>query len=103
MVAIVVTKCAKMPGSCMGTYRKVYVLDVPYWKAWEHELGKWEPHACNAKDVLRVINDSGPQNVGKTDRCAYRKAIKAAEELARRVNAAGDVAEAEQLISYGSA
>jgi hypothetical protein len=100
MTAIVYTASASMPSSCKGHYRIVRVIDVPYWLA--NQKG-WRPHAVTSKDVLRIIRDLGPQSVGKTDRCAYAKAIKRAEALAYEYNNSRSMAEAEQLISTGSA
>jgi hypothetical protein len=102
MVAIVVTKSAAMPSSCMGNYRKVAVVDVPYWLAWQKDFQPREiSERC--KEVLRVIRNYGPQSVGKTERCAYQRTIKAAQELANEYNNSRDMATAEQLISTGSA
>ena len=102
MVAIVVTKSASMPSSCRGNYRKVAVVDVPYWLAWDKN---WQPREISerCKDILRVIRNYGPQSVGKTERCAYQQAIKAATALAAEYNNSRDVATAELLISTGSA
>jgi hypothetical protein len=102
MVAIVVTKSAAMPSSCKGHYRKVAVVDVPYWLAWQKDFQPREiSERC--KEVLRVIRNYGPQSVGKTERCAYQRTIKAATELAHEYNNSRDMATAEQLISTGSA
>ena len=100
MVAIVYTSSASMPSSCNGHYRKVYVIDVPYWLAWQKD---YKPRAVNAKEVLRLIRDFGPQSVGKTERCAYQQAIKHATELAYQYNNRRDAAEGDLLISTGSA
>ncbi len=101
MVAIVYTASASMPSSCKGNYRKVYILDVPYWLAAQHQLGKWAPRACNSKEVHRIIRDYGPRSVGKTERCAYQQTLKEARETVMNINSAGDVATAEQIIGAG--
>ncbi len=101
MVAIVYTASAHMPSRCKGHYRRVMVLDVSYWLAAQHQLGKWAPRACNSKEVHRIIRDYGSQSVGKTERCAYQVALKQARETAILINSAGDVASAEQIIGAG--
>jgi hypothetical protein len=101
MVAIVDSKSASMPSSCKGTYRWVRVLDVPYWLAWQHDMGQWAPVSVRDKNVLRVIREFGPCSVGKTERCAFQKALTAAREVAQQYNAAGDAATAEQIIGAG--
>lgn len=102
MPAIVVTRSASMPSSCKGHYRKVVVLEVPYWKAWQEG---WEPRQATErdKDVYRVLWNLGPQSVGKTDRCAYRRAIAAAEKYAEAFNNGDEreMADAEALIGAG--
>jgi hypothetical protein len=99
MTAIVVCRSAAMPSSCMGKYRKVYVVDVDYWKAW----GDWEPPQVRsgARHVRRIVWDSGPQGVGKTERSAFARALKRGQELAQEWNNAGDMATAELLIGAG--
>ena len=120
MVAIVVTKAAAMPQSCKGRYRRVAVVDVPYWKAWEAfefygpphwltlpswQVPGWQPREISerCRDVYRVLWDLGPQSCGKTERYGYARAVARAREFAEQWNSAGDVGEAEQLISSGSA
>jgi hypothetical protein len=41
-----------------------------------------------------VLRDYGPQSIGKTERCAYQKAIKAAEQFAEEYNNSRTVADA---------
>lgn len=93
---------------------------VPYWKAWEAfefygpprwltlpswQVPGWQPREISerCRDVYRVLWDLGPQSCGKTERCGYARAAARAREFAEQWNSAGDVAEAEQLISSGSA
>jgi hypothetical protein len=54
-----------------------------------------------ARGVVRLI-DYGHQNVGRTERCAYRLTLAQAEARARELNNLPEVSP-EQLISYGSA
>jgi hypothetical protein len=62
-------------------------------------LPLWISTRC--KDVYRVLRDYGPQSVGKTERCAYQKAIKAAEQFAEEWNNSRSMADAEALIGAG--
>ena len=106
MVAIVYTAAAAMPQSCMGTYRKVYVIDVPPELAKKaikpkdqppkyeiisgsrspiHPKG-WRPHSVRDKTINKVLRDYGPCNVGLTERCEYRRTIAAAVEYCEQYN-----------------
>lgn len=100
MVAIVVTKSASMPASCKGNYRKVAVIDVPYWLTWNEN---YQPAMISerCKDVLRIIRDYGPQSVGKTERCGYQRALASARQLATDYNNSRDMADAQALIGAG--
>src|SRR5215472_5928441 len=93
---VVHTACASMPSSCRGRYRKVYVIQV---MSYDWNRG-WRPTAVTNKGV-RLIRDYGPQSVGKTERCAYQRALKHAEAYAQQLNNAGDVATAEDIIGAG--
>jgi hypothetical protein len=98
MVAIVVSASAKMPNSCWGKYDHVAVVDVPYWLAAKHALGKWRPAMISnrARGVNRILWDSGPVSCGKTERAADARAWKRAEEIALAYNSAGDLATADR-------
>jgi hypothetical protein len=102
MTAIVMTACAKMPNSCWGRYRRVVVVDVEYWRAW-HRKDHPKMISTHAKGVLRIVRDLGKHNEGKTAACAYERALVEAQKIADAYNNSRDVAEAEQLISTGSA
>lgn len=106
MVAIVYTSAAAMPQSCMGTYRRVYVIDVapehaavairpkdqpPKYEIIEGSRSPiqprgWRPTSVRDKTVLKVLRDYGPKNVGYTEACAYRRCIAAAVEWAENYN-----------------
>ena len=100
MVAIVVTRSASMPSSCMGRYEYSAVVDVPYWKAWNK---RWKPAMVSehCRDVYRVIWTSAPGNVGKTEKCAAFRNKARAEEIAQQWNNARDMASAEQIVGAG--
>ena len=81
MTYIVASSSAKMPRKCWGQYRRVAVLEI-------------EPGAKpamiseRAKGVRRVVETWERLSVGKTNRCAYRRALEEAKALADRLNAA---------------
>lgn len=77
---IVQTASANMPSSCWGQYRRVAVLEVP--------IGVTEVARIDTriKNVRRIVQLWDRLNVGKTERCAYARALKAAEELAAELN-----------------
>lgn len=80
---VVQTASANMPNSCWGQYIRVAVLEI-------------DPRTCpddgpkmisaRARGVVRVVETWEKCNVGRTDRCAANKAIKAAEEMAAELN-----------------
>ena len=98
MPAVVMTSSARV-GKFHG-YRNVRVVEICHWdlntKGWD-----WRPYGIQSKDVIRVYRDYGPRAEGKTERCAYRVALAAAEQLAREINSAGDLATVEQIIGAG--
>lgn len=89
-----------MPSKCRGRYLNVAVVDVEYWR-WPH-LG-WRPAMISgrARGVVRIVRHYGPQSVGITDKCAYRRTLASAEALAHEYNNVPDQATAEQLIGAG--
>lgn len=78
---IVQTAAANMPTSCWGTYRRVAVLEV------DRPLKEVSMISERAKGCVRVVETWERLNVGTTDRCAYAKALAAAEALAAELNA----------------
>jgi hypothetical protein len=78
---IVQTASAKMPGNCWGQYRHVAVLSV------DAHLDRVKMLSERSIGCHGVVWHSGPQNVGKTARCAYRKSLMYARKLANRLNA----------------
>ena len=100
MVAIVVTKSASMPASCRGIYRRVAVVDVDYWLAWDTSYQPREI-SLRCKGVNRIVFDLGPQSVGTTLRCAYQRALVRAHQIADDYNNVRDMADAEAIIGAG--
>lgn len=78
---IVMTSSAKMPSSCGGRYRNVAVVELE-----DGFVGIPTMISTHARGVKRVVRHYGPQSVGKTDRCAYARAFKAAQALADEMN-----------------
>lgn len=102
MPAIITTASASMPASCRGEYRHVRIVAVCHWILNHNPRGwDWQPPSVRSKEVIRVLRDYGPQSVGKTERCAYQRTLKAAQEWALAYNSAGDAATAEDLIGAG--
>lgn len=91
---VVTSASAAMPSSCKGQYRHVRVVKVCYYD-W---VRGQRPKSIRDKQVLQVISDTGPHNVGKTERCAYQRALKRANELAQRLNNAPEEKDAAQII-----
>ncbi len=80
---IVQTAAACMPGCCKGTYRRVAVLELE--PGFE---GTPKMISSRARGVRRVVATWERQNVGSTERCAYARALAAAEEMADDLNEA---------------
>jgi hypothetical protein len=76
---VVITAAACMPNSCWGTYRRVAVLEV---------VRGVTPKmiSARARGVVRVICTWERRNVGKTDRCAYSRAVAEAVEMVDELN-----------------
>ncbi|MGY0572818.1 hypothetical protein ACTGJ9_018485 [Bradyrhizobium sp. RDM12] len=76
---IVMTASGQMPARCKGRYRRVVVVEV-------EQVG-FAPRMISerAKGVRRIVRDFGPCSVGKTEACAYRRALDAANALAERL------------------
>ena len=95
MPYIVATAAAHMPSSCWGRYRRVAVLEIEaglpagYWPAMISD---------RARGVVRVVETWESRNVGKTNRCAYRRAMAEAREMAEALNAREE-AERETAVS----
>lgn len=77
---IVMTAAAPMPSSCKGGYRRVAVVET------DGENMPKQIHP-NHKSVVRIVTTWEKLNVGTTDRCAYQRALAAANVLAQRLNA----------------
>jgi hypothetical protein len=79
---IIMTASACMPQSCWGVYRRVAVVEV-------EKGAKPKMISDRAIGVVRVVSTWERLNVGKTDRCAYRVALRHAHEYCARLNNGG--------------
>jgi hypothetical protein len=77
---------ANMPNGCWGAHARVAVLEIePGTRA------DFKPTMISerARGVARVVETWERLNVGKTERCAFRRALAAAERLAADLNKVG--------------
>jgi|TARA_R110000824_G_scaffold16325_2_gene67831 hypothetical protein len=81
---VVVDKSAHMPNSCWGNYRRVGVVELTASAQREGSFPKMLSKRAHA--VHRVVDVWENCNVGTTDRCAYRRAVVEADDLARDLN-----------------
>lgn len=80
MVAVIRVSAATPSINCFGKYKKVAVMMM--------ESGSPAPRMISnrAKGCKKILWISGFVSVGKTDRCAYAKAIRYATALADAIN-----------------
>lgn len=76
---VVMTAAAKMPNSCWGIYRRVAVAEIVPGSA-------PKMISARARGVIRLVATWEKLNVGKTDRCAYGRALSEARALAEQLN-----------------
>lgn len=77
---VIVSKCAKMPSSCWGKYRRVALMRVTH--EWRNTM-----ISPRAKGVVEVVCTWEKLNYGKTNRCAYRRAMIEADALREKLEA----------------
>jgi len=79
MKYIVMTSAAKMPVGCWGRYRNVAVVayksDTP-------------PRTIRNTRTAQIVLHYGPQHVGRTERCAYQRALAKARAKVEEFSAA---------------
>jgi len=79
---VVQTASASMPRTCWGRYGRVAVLELePDWD------GPVAMISARARGVRRVICTWERLNIGSTDRCAFARALAAADEMVAEHNA----------------
>lgn len=97
---VVMTSSAQMPSSCRGRYRRVALVQL----CQEYTAKNLRPAMISdrARGVLQV-RDLGKHSVGRTDRCAYARALASAAAMAEQLNNSMPEAHGEMLMSFGSA
>ena len=84
---IVQTASECMPSTCrFGEYRRVAVLEVDPQVLEAHGYDEPRMISERARGVVRVVKTWDRLNVGTTERCAYRRALVEARELADELN-----------------
>jgi hypothetical protein len=85
--AIVMEASSTPSANCWGRYKRVAVviIDTDELRANGREL----PSSISKRSigVVRIVQTWENCNVGTSERCAYRRALAEAEELAKMVNA----------------
>lgn len=77
---IVQTATAHMPSKCKGRYGRVAVLEV------DANLDRVSMISVHATGCYQVVATWERLNIGYTERCAFRRAVSDAEELADKLN-----------------
>jgi hypothetical protein len=85
---IVKTAAAAMPNNCWGTYRRVAVLEV------QDGVADVAMISARARGVVRVHATWERLNVGHTSRCAYRRALAEAQQMAADLNLSAHASDA---------
>ena len=75
------TRRSRTPSSCWGRYGRVAVLEV------EHGVRSASMISARARGVRRVVRTWERCYIGLTPRCAFERAVTAAERLAAELNA----------------
>jgi len=74
---IVMDRTAHMPSSARGEYRRVAVVETDLPEGEEPKM-----ISERARGVVRLVRTWERLNVGKTERCAFQRALSEAYELA---------------------
>ena len=79
---IVMTAEAKMPSKCRGKYGRIAIVETD---------GINLPKQINPthKSVIRIVRSWERLNIGKTDKCAFKKALIEANDICKELNMAG--------------
>ena len=78
---IVMTAAARMPASCKGRYARVAVVELE-----PGFTGSPKMISERARGVRRIVETWEKCHVGKTERCAYERALAEAFALAEDLN-----------------
>ena len=73
-----------MPSTCWGRYANVAVVEV----LCDDQGARITPKMIGerARGIVRIAEHYGPQNVGKTEKCAFRQTLSKAQKLATDLN-----------------
>ena len=77
---IVKSSRAKMPSSCWGHYGRVALLKV------EAGIERVSMISPRARGVIEVVKTWEKLHLGKTERCAFERALREAENMAAALN-----------------
>lgn len=76
---VVKASAAKMPNTCKGIYKRIGLMKV--------EKGVTPTMiSTHSKGVIEVVETWEKLNVGKTEKCAFAKALKEANVKAKELN-----------------
>jgi hypothetical protein len=79
---IVMTASAKMPADCWGKYGRVAVVELE-----PGFTGSPKMISTHARGVKRIVTTWEKQFIGSSDRCAFERSCRQAQELADELNA----------------
>jgi hypothetical protein len=79
---IIIISSARMPANCLGIYRRIGLLEVTP-EAYEQDRSGVRRLRIDtrAKGVVRIVATWERLNVGKTDKCAFIRALTEAQAL----------------------
>ena len=100
---IVQTSSGQVKGKArqFGTYRRVAVICTHYWAPGASMISERSRDIWCPRGARSGVIDLGTHSVGKTERCAYRRALARAEEIAHRLNNAQPDALPQDLWTWG--
>ena|SRR5215469_6081740 len=101
---VVLTPRKKMPSSVCSSYRRVLLAKVCYYDYNRLVREPWwqQTLPCNSRAVSRYI-DMGYYHEGQTMRSKFQQVMAEAQRRADELNNSTPLAEADLLMSFGSA
>jgi hypothetical protein len=84
--AIVMEASTTPSANCWGRYKRVAVVVIDSDVLRDFDRSFPRCISARARGVVRIVRVWERLNVGSTDRCAYRRALDEAEELATATN-----------------
>lgn len=79
---VIMTAQERMPAGCFGEYRKVAVVETDLPPGASPKM-----ISERARGVVRIVREWRKLNVGKTEACAYARALAQAKELLAELQA----------------